>query len=107
MLVVFYFFAIFGFILFSQNDPWHFGNLHLSMLTLFRCATLEDWTDVMYVNMYGCDMYGYDAEPSMERVCLEPHAHGYVAVVYFMIITVINALILLNLFIGVISTSME
>jgi len=107
MLVVFYFFAIFGFILFSQNDPWHFGNLHLAMLTLFRCATLEDWTDVMYINMYGCDMYGYDAEPSMERACLKPHAHGYVAVVYFMIITVINALILLNLFIGVISTSME
>jgi voltage-gated sodium channel len=22
-------------------------------------ATLEDWTDVMYINMYGCNRYGY------------------------------------------------
>ena len=28
------------------------------MLTLFRCATLEDWTDVMYINIYGCHRYG-------------------------------------------------
>jgi len=30
------------------------------MFTLFRCSTLEDWTDVMYINMFGCDKYGYD-----------------------------------------------
>ena len=36
-------------ILFQKNDPWHFGTLHNSMITLFRCTTLEDWTDVMYV----------------------------------------------------------
>ena len=40
--------AIFAIILFKQNDPWHFGNLHLGMITLFRMSTLEDWTDVMY-----------------------------------------------------------
>ena len=140
---VFYFFAIFGYIIFHVNDPWHFGNLHLSMLTLYRCATLEDWTDVMCesrtsvlnlffatlkdvpphylltftaaplslcgidINMYGCDMYGYDSEPSMVKLCTQPEAKGYLAAVYFMLVTVINALILLNLFIGVISTSME
>jgi len=60
----FYLFAILGMILFKANDPWHFGSLHTSILTLFRCATGEDWTDVMYINVYGCgkvpwtDQYG-------------------------------------------------
>ena len=25
-------------------------------------ATLEDWTDIMYTNMLGCDKYGYDEQ---------------------------------------------
>ena len=41
------------------------------MLTLFRCATLEDWTDVMYINMYGCHKYGYTGW--MEPLCTEPY----------------------------------
>ena len=44
---------------FRENDPVHFGNLAVTMLTLFRCATLEDWSDVMYINMFGCN--GYDS----------------------------------------------
>ena len=24
-------------------------------------STIEDWTDVMYINMYGCTNYGYEA----------------------------------------------
>jgi voltage-gated sodium channel len=67
MFLTFYFFAIFAIILFKyarclskeyfpssqfyfsyrQNDPWHFGNIHLGMITLFRMSTLEDWTDIM------------------------------------------------------------
>ena len=31
------------------------------MLSLFRAVTLEDWTDLMYINMYGSANYGYDA----------------------------------------------
>jgi voltage-gated sodium channel len=27
------------------------------MLTLFRVATLEDWTDLMYLNAYGCEKF--------------------------------------------------
>ena len=54
LFIFFYVFAIIGMIMFKENDPWHFGTLHISLLTLFRCATLEDWTDVMYINMHGC-----------------------------------------------------
>ena len=47
LLLTFYIFGILGIILFSANDPFHFPNLHTAIITLFRCATLEDWTDVM------------------------------------------------------------
>ena len=39
--------------MFGKNDPIHMGTLHIAFLTLFRCATLEDWTDVMYISMQG------------------------------------------------------
>jgi len=39
----------------------------MAINTLFRCATLEDWTDVMYINMYGCKDYGYDDDDYTQR----------------------------------------
>merc|ERR1719502_1149805 len=54
LFLVFYLFAIIGIYAFKGNDPWHFGSLPVAMNTLFRMSTLEDWTDVMYTNIYGC-----------------------------------------------------
>ena len=54
MLLIFYLFAVLGVGSFRKNDPFHFGSIGIAMLTLFRCSTLEDWSDVMYINMYGC-----------------------------------------------------
>ena len=54
LVLFFYVFAIIGMIVFKKNDPWHFGTLPYAMLSLFRASTLEDWTDIMYINMYGC-----------------------------------------------------
>ena len=104
LFLTFYVFAIMGMILFKENDPWHFGTWHISMLTLFRCATLEDWTDVMYINIHGCDQWGYDEFPAL---CRTPIAHGWVATLYFFVFTVMAAFIEFTLFIGVVTTSME
>jgi hypothetical protein len=60
LFLVFYVFAILGMMLFGQNDPMHFRNLHDALLTLFRVSTLEDWTDIMYLNMFGCGYTGYE-----------------------------------------------
>ena len=57
LFLVFYMFAILAMILFKENDPWHFATLHLSILSLFRASTFEDWTDIMYINIYGCNKY--------------------------------------------------
>lgn len=102
--LVFYVFAILAMILFAENDPVEFGSLHISLFTLFRCATLEDWTDVMYINMYGCDKYGY---VGIEHLCTSPQSMYFGSMIYFIIFIVIGALVLLTLFIGVVTTSME
>mmetsp|Transcript_14306 Transcript_14306/g.29405 ORF Transcript_14306/g.29405 Transcript_14306/m.29405 type:complete len:927 (+) Transcript_14306:101-2881(+) len=109
LLLVFYMCAILGMMLFAENDPLHFGNLQISMLTLFRAATLEDWTDLMYINMYGCHKYGYSGY--MEKYCTVPYPLGgetyWTAGVFFIFFTLLGALVLLTLFIGVVTTSMD
>ncbi len=109
LLLVFYLFAILGMILFKDNDPWHFGTLHTSILTLFRCSTLEDWTDVMYINVYGCKDYGYSSigYDDDDVGCTQSAVQSWVAAMYFVIFTLLGALVLLTLFIGVVTTSME
>lgn len=89
---------------FRDNDPRHFSSLHVAMLTLFRCATMDDWSDLMYINMYGCDRYGYDGSFSDE--CTQPTAHPKLALAYFCTFVILAALCILNLFVGVILGSM-
>jgi voltage-gated sodium channel len=51
MFIIFYVYGTFGSILFSEINPQLWANVGISMLTLFRVATFEDWTDVMYETM--------------------------------------------------------
>lgn len=51
MFVIFYIYGAVGSIAFRHINPDLWGNISLAMLTLFRVATFEDWTDVMYETM--------------------------------------------------------
>ncbi len=51
MFIFFYIYAAMGSIFFSSINPVLWDNITISMLTLFRIATFEDWTDVMYETM--------------------------------------------------------
>ena len=51
MFIIFYVYAAFGSFFFEQINPVLWGDITISMLTLFRVATFEDWTDVMYETM--------------------------------------------------------
>ena len=51
MFIIFYLYAVIGNLLFSSINPTLWGDLGISLLTLFRVATFEDWTDVMYETM--------------------------------------------------------
>ena len=48
MFIIFYMYAAVGSTLFQAINPILWGDIAISMLTLFRVMTFEDWTDVMY-----------------------------------------------------------
>ena len=51
MFIVFYIYAASGSMFFHKINPGLWENISISLLTLFRVATCEDWTDVMYETM--------------------------------------------------------
>lgn len=85
MGLIFYVYAVAGFYLFSDHDPEHWRNLGISLLTLFRIVTLEDWTDVMYAAM--------DMSPW--------------AWMYFVSFVVMGTFVVVNLFIAVVLNNLD
>lgn len=51
MFIIFYIYAAMGSMFFAKVDEELWGDVAIAMLTLFRVATFEDWTDVMYATM--------------------------------------------------------
>jgi len=51
MFIIFYIYAAIGCTFFSKINPELWGDISISLLTLFRVMTFEDWTDVMYETM--------------------------------------------------------
>ncbi|MBE0494377.1 MAG: ion transporter [Thiomicrospira sp.] len=56
MFVIFYLYAVVGSFIFAPINEFLWGDLGAALLTLFRVATFEDWTDVMYETM---EVYPY------------------------------------------------
>ena len=104
LFILFYMYACLGTFLFRENDPIHFESLHLSLLSLFRVATLEDWTDIMYTAVYGCQNYGYSG---LEELCKNSEAFPFLGWFYFVSFVLLATFVFLNLFIGVIISNME
>ena len=104
LFLLFYIYAVMGTLLFGKNDPVHFGNLWVSLLSLFRAVTLEDWTDLMYIQMFGSDQYeGFN----QALVGAEPRAMPILGAFYFVSFVLIGTIIMLNLVIGVIINGMD
>jgi len=51
MFIIFYIYPAVGATFFATINPDLWGDIAISMLTLFRIMTFEDWTDVMYETM--------------------------------------------------------
>jgi voltage-gated sodium channel len=85
MSIIFYIYGIAGYHLFHAYDPAHWGSLGLSLLTLFRVVTLEDWTDVMYTAMETYDW----------------------AWLYFVSFVVVGTFVIINLFIAIVINNLE
>ena len=111
LLLLFYVYAVAGVMFFAKNDPVHFGNIFDALLSLFRIVTLEDWTDVMYLQIYGSNVYeGYnisEANLAAHYPDFEPKAQPVLAVVYFVSFVLLGTMVMLNLVIGVIVNGMD
>ncbi|NOU50155.1 ion transporter [Pseudoalteromonas sp. JBTF-M23] len=51
MFIIFYIYAAIGSFVFKDINPKLWGDIAISMLTLFRIMTFEDWTDIQYETM--------------------------------------------------------
>lgn len=111
LLLLFYVYAVAGVLFFAKNDPVHFGNIFDALLSLFRVVTLEDWTDVMYLQIYGSDIYqGYNisqANLADQYPAFEPKAQPLLAITYFVSFVLLGTMVMLNLVIGVIVNGMD
>lgn len=114
LFLVFYLYAIVGFYLYGDNAPFHFGSLYMSLLILFRVSLLENWSDIMYLNIFGCDhfinIYVTPDEMSPNNKpfhCDKPSQDFIIAPFYFVSFVVVSAFIIMSLFIGAITMSMS
>ena len=85
MSIVVYIYAIMGFHLFHELDPARWGNLGLSVLTLFNIITLDGWTQVMNAAM----------------------RHYPWAWMYFVSFVVVGTFVVINMFIAIIINSLD
>ena len=101
--IFFYVYGVAGTFLFGKNDPTHFGTLPLALLSLFQVVTLEGWADLMYIQMYGCDRYGYE---NIAELCTQSQAMPIVGSLFFVSFVLIGSMIVINLFVGILTGNM-
>lgn len=86
--LIFYIYAAVGTMLFEKVNEELWGNISITLLTLFRVMTFEDWTDVMYETM--------------------SHPEGSVySWIYYLSFIFLTAFAFLNMIIGIIVNVME
>lgn len=85
MFILFYMYAAVGSFIFESINPVLWGDISISMLTLFRIVTFEDWTDVMY-----------------ETMAIHPWSW-----LYYLSFIFFNAFVFLNMMIGIVIDKMQ
>lgn len=85
MFIIFYIYAAIGSTFFAEINPVLWGDISISMLTLFRVMTFEDWTDVMYETM---DVYS-------------------LSWIYYLSFLFLTAFAFLNMVIGIVLNTLE
>ena len=106
ILIINFIFGATGMIMFHGNDPVHFHTMRKALMSVWAIETLDGWEDLLYINMYGCDHYGYYDmydNPSSARECDEHSPKGWWAVFYFAVVVVLGSFVLPALLVGVVS----
>lgn len=107
IFLMLYIYAVLGVFIFGGNDKKYFGNLGKGMITLFRVMTLDHWGEIMYVQLYGCvkeytvlDKQRFGCTPSKT-------SSGLLVIVFFLSYIMLVSFIVLNLFVGVVTSSLN
>jgi voltage-gated sodium channel len=103
LCILFFTYGVIGVYLFSETDAFHFGNLKNSLISLLRIITLEDWTDILYQNIYKwypTSDHEYYNNPVGRKV-------DAVAMIYFVSFIIACVFVLLNMFTGVIVNAIQ
>ena len=85
MSIIVYIYAIIGFQLFHEHDPDRWGNIGLSILTLFEIITLEGWVDI---NARAMELNSF-------------------AWIYFVSFVIVGTFVVVNLFIAVVINNLD
>lgn len=85
MFIIFYIYAAVGSFLYQDINRKLWGDIAISMLTLFRVMTFEDWTDIQYETM---EVYPYSW-------------------IYYMTFIFFTTFAFLNMIIGIVVSVME
>jgi len=86
LALMFYIYGVAGVHLFRQANPAHFGSLPAALLALFQVTTLDNWSETYRAVRAGAPV---------------------AAPVYFISFILLDTMIMLNLFIGIIMNSMS
>ena len=124
LFLVFMVYAAFALFFFGKNDPYHFGTIAIAIWSFFELSTLDNWSQVLYVNMYGCDKFpayytvvnsSYTGVLSISRygstmmlpICTAPEKHPVIASIMFLSFIVICAFILVNLTLAAVTSGIN
>ena len=72
-------------LLFRENDAIHFGRLDSALMSIWQVETLDNWDDMMTVNMLGCFHNGHTVVGLHSHRCLHTNPLGWWSVLFFVV----------------------
>ena len=106
-------YGAFGHLLFSVNDPFHFGTYSLSLWTFFHFAVFDNWSELWYINFGGCNSFPSELNMDLNHdpvdvvsthygtfqypVCVNPIASPVTSTIIFVSFTFIVAYVGVNM----------
>jgi voltage-gated sodium channel len=107
-VLVIFIYSLIGCTFFHANDPMRFRNLHTAMFTLFQVSTLDGLQQVLITNVMGCDHIDSDYGVQYQiNHCVYPERQPMIACVFFVSYILVSNAVLLSVFLGIISISLE
>ena len=104
LMLLIYFYAVVAVTFMGSNDPVNFGDLNRAIVTLLQLSTLDAWRELFYITYNGCAEGGYE---EYHTLCTASHSNPALATFFFISFIVFANMILLNLFVGVVTSSID